>query len=91
MFMTLCMRLQAVQLVLPFVVEAVVGDACWHEFSHYERLSSIRGVVLLLCWCTVIYDVVCLGGGVPSRLYKWQYVLITAFSSCFFIAAALNA
>jgi len=42
MFMTPCERLQAVALVSPSVVEAVVVDACRYEFRHYERLSSIR-------------------------------------------------
>jgi len=39
-----CERLQAVELVSSSAVEAVVVDACWYDFSHYERLSSIRGV-----------------------------------------------
>jgi len=47
-----------VESVSPSRIEAVVVDACWHEFSHYERLSSISRVVLL---CTAIYDVGCCG------------------------------
>jgi len=63
--------------VSPSGIEAVVVDACWHEISHYKRLSSIRRVVLLR---TAIYDVGYFGtpraGG-----YKWQYILVAAFSS----------
>jgi len=73
--MTLCERLQPAQLVSPSAVAAVVVDACWHECSHYERLSSFRSVVLLPC-CDLGCRVFGGAGG-----YKWQFILTAAFSS----------
>jgi len=63
-----------VESVSPSGIEAVVVDACWREFSQYERLSWITRVVLLR---TTIYHGGCFGAG----NYKWQYILIAAFSS----------
>jgi len=82
MFMIDCERLQAVELVSPCAVEAVVVDACLYKFSHYKRLLSIRGVVLLLC-CELGRRMFW-GAGAGS--YKWQYILIAAFSSSVFIS-----
>jgi len=66
-----------VESVLPSGIESVVVDACWREFSQYEWLSWIRRVVLPR---TAIQDGGCYGSPRAGG-YKWQYILITAFSS----------
>jgi len=42
MSLNFVIAITAMELILPSAVEAVVVDACWYEFSHYERLSLIR-------------------------------------------------
>jgi len=49
----------------------------WHDFSQYERLSWIRCDVLPR---TAIWDGGCFGAPRADG-YKWQYILIAAFSS----------
>jgi len=80
-----------VESVLPSVIEAVVVDAGWREFTQYERLSWTRCVVLP---CPVIW----LGykglGPEPSGLVTWKFNFDTTYYSmqyvflkCLFIAS----